>query len=213
MLLFTAVPHPCIRAAVSLWLEPDLSEGMPSCGAPQPASHPLGVHGAAQPVHPDRGRRGALQPGGPAKVLGVVLQTATEVGGEMDSGGLFDDLLMSSLNRAVSLIKMDIIIVLVPKNLNFNMSWLFNILFDQHVVIVETFHTLSLGSLKLIKKVFFLLDYSHTFTTSSKRCFQHNWEADFLCFLKKKVRILIASMVPLNNWNICIFHDALRLTF
>lgn len=54
-------------------------------------------------------------------------------------GCFFNNFLMSSLNRTVSLIKMNIISMLIAKNLNLDMSWLSYILFNQNSIVRKCF--------------------------------------------------------------------------
>lgn len=50
---------------------------------------------------------------------------------------LLNDLLMSPLHRAISLIQMNIVSVLISEDLYLNVPWLLDILFNEHVVIAE----------------------------------------------------------------------------
>jgi hypothetical protein len=50
----------------------------------------------------------------------------------------FNNFLMSSLHRTVSLVKVYIITMLVTKDLNFNVSWFLDILFKNNMLIVKT---------------------------------------------------------------------------
>ena len=68
-------------------------------------------------------------------------------------GCFLDNLLMSSLHRAVSLVEVNIVAKFVTEHLDFDMAWFFNVLFDEHVVITETLHAFSLCSVELVKEL------------------------------------------------------------
>lgn len=80
----------------------------------------------------------------------------------------FNNLLMASLHRAVSLIKIDVVTMTITKNLKFNMSWLCDILFNNDVLIIEALKCLSFCCIKLIVKFFFILNNTHSLATTSK---------------------------------------------
>lgn len=55
-------------------------------------------------------------------------------------GGCFlNNLLMSSLNSAVTLIQINVVAVFVTEHLNFDVARFFNILLDDHVIVGKTF--------------------------------------------------------------------------
>ncbi len=117
---------------------------------------------------------------------------------------------MSSLHWTISFVKIHIVSMLISKYLDFDMSRLLNVFFKNYMVIIKTFHCFSLGSIELILKFILIPDYSHTFATSTKRCFDHYWELYLLCFCKEMLRILIISMIAWNNRNLGITHDDFR---
>ena len=59
----------------------------------------------------------------------TLANTRNETGRNMRRRCLFDHLLMATLHRAISLTKVNRILVLVGKHLNFNMAWIFEELF------------------------------------------------------------------------------------
>lgn len=52
---------------------------------------------------------------------------------------------MSSLNGAISFVKMDIVSMLIAENLNLNVPRSSNILFDENSIILESFQRFSLA--------------------------------------------------------------------
>jgi hypothetical protein len=79
----------------------------------------------------------------------------------------FNNLLMPSLNRAISFIKIHVISMLISEDLDFNMSWLADVFLNNNMIIIKTLHCFSLCSIKLISEFTFIHNDSHTFATSS----------------------------------------------
>jgi hypothetical protein len=115
--------------------------------------------------------------------LGSFNSSITNLGSKfrIDSArSLLNDLLVPSLDRAVPLVKMDIVAMFVSKHLNFDMSRLFYILLDKHMIITEAFHAFPFGGFELLKKLRFIHDNSHTFASTPERGLEHDGEADLV---------------------------------
>jgi hypothetical protein len=123
-----------------------------------------------------------------------------------------DDLLVSSLDGAISLVKIDIVAMHISEDLHFDMPWLLNVLFNEHMVVTKTLHAFSLGSVQLIKELGLLHNDSHTFSTTSERCLQHHWKANLFGLFKEELRVLVISVISLYDWHISFIHNGLRLT-
>lgn len=83
-------------------------------------------------------------------------------------GCLFNNFLVSSLYRAVSLVQMDIVAVLITEDLNFDVPRPLYILLYEHMVISKTLHTFSFGRFQLTHELFFLHDDTHTLAATAK---------------------------------------------
>lgn len=126
---------------------------------------------------------------------------------------LFNHFLMSSLYRAVSLVKMDIISQLVSENLDLDMSRPSYVLLNEYTIIAESFKCLTFATLQSLHEIFFSSNYPHSFSTSSWDSLYQNRVFHFISFLKQFLRGLVFSMIAWNNRNICCSHDLFRLTF
>lgn len=126
---------------------------------------------------------------------------------------LFNYLLMATLNRAVTLIHVNVVTVLVTKDLYLNVARVLDILFNDHVIVVKPFLCLSLGSVELVHELFLVPHDSHSFTATAKRCFKHDWEADFAGMLQEDLGAGIFPVVSLKNRHTSLLHDALTLAF
>ena len=80
----------------------------------------------------------------------------------------FNNFLMSSLNRAISFIQMNIVSMLITKYLNFDMSWFLNVFFNKHMIITKTFQSFSFSCIQLIKELTFFHNDSHSFSSTTK---------------------------------------------
>lgn len=114
---------------------------------------------------------------------------------------------MSPLDRAVSLVEVDVVSMHITKHLNFDVPWLFDILFNEHMVVAETLHALSLGCLELVKEFALLHHNSHSFASSSEGSLKHNRESNLLGFREQEVRVLIVAMVALDDGHLGVVHN------
>ena len=119
---------------------------------------------------------------------------------------------MTSLDRAVSLIKVDIVIVAISKHLEFNVARFLNVLLNDHMLIVKTLSCFSLCCIKLIEELLLVLNYSHAFASSTEGGLDDHWEPNFLGFFKKETRVLVVSMIAWHNWDISCAHNEFGLT-
>jgi len=78
-----------------------------------------------------------------------------------------NNLLMASLNGAVSLVHVDVISMFVSENLELDMPGVGHELLNDHVVVAESSHGFSLSSFECFIEVSFSLDNAHSFTTST----------------------------------------------
>jgi len=62
----------------------------------------------------------------------------------------------------------DIITVLVADDLNFDVPWSFNILFNKHMIITKTLHSFTLSSFKLIEEFAFIQYDTHTLAATTE---------------------------------------------
>lgn len=96
----------------------------------------------------------------------------------------FYNLLMSSLNWAISLVKIYIVTMLITEHLDLNMSWLLNVFFNNNMLIIETFKGFSFSCIKLILEFTFVFHDSHTLTSSTEGSFNHNGETDLFALIQ-----------------------------
>lgn len=126
---------------------------------------------------------------------------------------LFDYFLMPTLDRAVSLVEMDIVALLITKDLYFDMSWSSNIFFNQNTIITESFKRLTLTTLQSLHKIFFSSYNSHSFTSSTWNSLNQNRIFHFICLFKQFLWGLVLPMITWHNWHLGWGHNFFRLTF
>jgi len=126
---------------------------------------------------------------------------------------LFNYLLMSSLHWAISFIQVDIITVTITEYLQFNVTWLLDILFNDHMLITKALQCLTLSCIELIEELLLMSNDSHTLATTSERGLDDNGEPNLFGLIQKELRILVVSMITWDNRHIGISHDKLRLRF
>lgn len=92
------------------------------------------------------------------------------------------------------------------------MAWFFNVLFNDDMLITETFESLTLGRVELVEELFFMSNDTHSLATASQGSLDDDGEADLLRFTEQELRVLIVSMVARDDGNISVAHDELRFT-
>src|SRR5690606_18039341 len=99
----------------------------------------------------------------------------------------FDDFLMTSLHRAVAVIKVHNVAVLVGKNLDFNVTWMPNITLEDNVLIGKAVLCFALTSPQSIVKGFWLFNNTHAFAAAPCRRFNQQRETDFSGLIGQKL--------------------------
>ena len=116
---------------------------------------------------------------------------------------LLDDLLMSSLDAAITLVQVDVVGMVIAKDLDFNVSfeqekaqdsrrdtlrrsvehfqsslpWLLDELLNEHFIVVERLASLGLGRMELREEFLGREGDSHTFSTATSDGLDHDWVA------------------------------------
>lgn len=75
---------------------------------------------------------------------GCLADLQTQVVGDA-RGSFFDDFLVAALYGAIALVQVNVITVLVTKDLDFDMARLLDVPLNNHVIVIETLHGLVLG--------------------------------------------------------------------
>ena len=91
-----------------------------------------------------------------------------------------NNFLMPSLNRAVSLVKVDKISVCISEKLYFDMSGVFDKLFNKDACTSKSSFTLTLSALQCSRQVFSASYNSHASTATTMSCLEHDRESKFL---------------------------------
>jgi hypothetical protein len=111
----------------------------------------------------------------PGQLDGIGQYCLANLLGKVGSRSNLDDLLVATLNRAITFEKMDGVSSAVSEELNFDMAWTFEETFDEDCTITEgglgfgnrTFkRTLELGS---------FTDYSHSTASTTHSSLDDNW--------------------------------------
>jgi hypothetical protein len=107
---------------------------------------------------------------------------------------------------------MDIVAVFISENLNLDMARALNILFNDHMVIIESFHSFTLGCVELIHELALVADNTHALATTSKGSLEHDGEADLTRLLEQEFGAVRSTVVTLQNRNTSGLHDLFTLT-
>lgn len=125
---------------------------------------------------------------------------------------LFNNFLVTSLNRAVTLIQVYVVAMAITKHLQFNMARLFDVLFNDDMFVAKALKSLTLGCIELIEELLLMPNDAHALATTTKRCLDDDGEADLLRFAEQELRILVVSVVTRDYGHLSVAHDELRFT-
>jgi len=95
-------------------------------------------------------------------------------------GRKLNNLLMSALDGAVTLVQVHDVSVVVSEELDLNVLWLVEEALDEHCAVAEGGLSLGCGSIKRLLQRRLLADYTHTTATTTISCLDDDWEAIFV---------------------------------
>ena len=99
----------------------------------------------------------------------------------------FNYLLVTALNRAVTLPQINNISVGIAEYLNLNVPWAFDKLLNKYAIIAKTIHSFGSAGRKAFKGLFIVMRNPQAFTTTTGRCFDHHGVTDVLRNLHRYV--------------------------
>eukprot|EP00123_Amoebidium_parasiticum_P012634 comp21488_c1_seq1/m.29767 comp21488_c1_seq1/g.29767 ORF comp21488_c1_seq1/g.29767 comp21488_c1_seq1/m.29767 type:complete len:443 (+) comp21488_c1_seq1:791-2119(+) len=162
-------------------------------------------------VHNKLHRAGTHIPHGLGRTHGCLTDAATGLLRKARSRGLFNDLLVSSLDAAVTLKQIHTVPPLVRKHLHLYVPRVHNIFFHKHPVVAETLHGFTLGRLKHFPKLVWGVHHPHALATATKNGLDQNGITDLVCRLGQQAGVLVVSVVALDDRHIGGNHDLLAL--
>ena len=143
-----------------------------------------GVHldevGVALQVHQEFAGTGIAVANVAAQCQSAVEDLLTGCLGNGECGRILDDLLVTALDGAVTVIQVDHVAVVIGQHLNFHVLGAAQILFDEDLVIAEGLLGLVDGFLEFLLHVLSLVDDTHAAAAAAVGCLQHNGVADLL---------------------------------
>src|SRR5690242_377312 len=97
---------------------------------------------------------------------------------------LFHQLLVTTLNRALTLAKMNALAKLICEHLNLNMSRLFDVLLDVNTAVIESRRRLGRRGLERFAQLVLRTHDAHAATTAAGRSLDDDGIADLACELE-----------------------------
>ena len=91
-----------------------------------------------------------------------------------ESRCIFNNLLMTTLHGAVTIVKVNNVAVIICKHLYFDMLWSTDIFFDENLVVTKSFLGFIAGFTVFLRHVFSIVDDTHTTSAAAVGSFQHN---------------------------------------
>src|ERR1017187_379727 len=127
--------------------------------------------------------------------------------------GLFEQLLMAALNRALALSQTDNVAVLVPQDLKFNVTRILDIALQIEITVAEGGRGLRLRLAVEHRQFVFVADNAHTPSAPARRGFYDDWESDlprpFARFSRRGAHAVRAG----NDRDAVLFHGGASFLF
>ena len=107
-------------------------------------------------------------------------------------------LLVSPLHRALPFWQVDVVALLVTKNLELDVARVLNVFFDENPAVAERRNGFFLGKLESLNGLFITICNSHTFSTTTCARFNHDWVADLVC---NSENVLLLFDLAKKSWD------------
>lgn len=163
-------------------------------------------------VHDELDGTGVLVVDGASSSDSLGAQFGTQLFSQARGRGLFNDLLMASLDRAIALKQVDDVVVLVGKHLDFDVARTLQVLFDQHLVVAKGLDGLALGRLEHLFKLRGRSHDTHTFASAALDGLDQDGIANLLGLVLEEPDVLVFAVVAWNDRDTGVLHDEFRLT-
>jgi hypothetical protein len=122
-----------------------------------------------------------------------------DIGWEILRRSQFNDLLMSSLNGAVTLVQVDDVSVVVSQQLDLNVLRFVEESFNEDCSVAKGGFRLRCSAVERIFQVFLLSHNSHTSSATAECRLDDDWEAKLVCEFLDILKFL--------NWAFCTWDD------
>ena len=99
----------------------------------------------------------------------------------------------------------------ISEYLKFDVAWLFNVLFDDDMLVAKALKCLTLGSVQLIEKLLLVPDNTHALATASQRGLDDDGEANLFGLAQQELRLLPVSVISWHDRHISVSHDKFGL--
>ena len=119
----------------------------------------------------------------------IAVQSCTQLVRDVGSGSNLHNLLVATLNRAVTLEQVNGFALAVGKNLNFNVTWTQDSLLEEHTAIAESAFCFTHGGFEGWTKLVHCLHAAHTASTTTGNSFSEDGKTNFSSFCQKVVNI------------------------
>ena len=119
----------------------------------------------------------------------------------------FYHLLVTTLNGTFTFIQMNDISILISHDLNFDMMRILNIFFNINRIIAKGCPCFGLRQTESSFHLFFRTYQTHTFSSTSRKCFQHNRIANFISYLLHFINALYGCFGSGHNRQSCFPHN------
>ena len=124
-----------------------------------------------------------------------------------------DDFLVATLQRTITLIKVNHAPAAITENLHLDMARIGDEFLDQNTIITETLGRLTLATLQGGEEILRCINLAHALATTPGDSLDEHRVTDFVGRSLEPVRILTFFVITGCYRNICTFHQSLRLVF
>ena len=131
--------------------------------------------------------------------------------GDCRTWRLLDQLLVVSLDGAVTLAQMNDISIFIGKNLELDVFWMLYKMLQIHSSISKCCFCFFLCGIKCHFELFRSLSHTHAFSTTAKCCLDNHRIADLACYLCCGICLIEGLVTSRDYRNACLYHGTSRL--
>ena len=156
---------------------------------------------AVQLVNQELSSTGIAVVDGLGQLNSIVKNGITDIWWEILGWSKLNNLLMSTLNGAITLVQVNNVSVVVTEELDLNVLWLVEEALDEDCAVAESRLCLGCCSLERLLQCALLANNTHTTSTTTVCCLDNDWEAVLVGESLDILKLVNGTLGTWNNWN------------
>lgn len=133
---------------------------------------------------------------------GIVEDSISDRGSKGLCRGNLDNLLVTTLDRAITLEEMDDVSSAIGQKLDLNVTGLVQETLNEHGAVTECLLGLRGSTLESLCEIGLAANHTHTSSTTSHSCLDNNWEAVFYLIIVQIACMLVGSFFSSDSHSV-----------